>query len=280
MERMDSELDGEGLAVVHQIDGEFASGEPYRIRGYEGADSLGNRRGAVRVATRYGIIMAIGPVSSHEAMQGKSVELLAEVTQTAGSRQWRSGQDVNADGLVDVMLRRDGRRLELWAIHEQGATPYRVETDVAMVAMMDVDGDGVGELMGELLLGFAAPQHTNLVKLMGFSSGRYIADTPAVKDWYKAQQQRETLPRSHNGPRDSSENSRENLIENATKENSVENAVGNLVQGGWWRLCAGQDVKQVLGWWDEQVKRGAGTFDRERETLRYWRAWLRTDPCR
>lgn len=260
IERMDRELSGEGLMLSVQLDGQFASGSEYCIRSYRGVDGLNNAREAVRVATKYGVVMALGPVSSHQALQGRGVSLVDKYEEGG----WRSGTDFNGDGLVDVIVMRDSKELELWAIYEQGAAPYPVRSLVLMQQMVDVNHDGRPELLGNVAVSEQDVVAPKLVEVLFFSGGSYVWDHPGAQRWHEKQAQQ---------------------LQNQaaiTGQSSV--PLGNVLAIAWHRIRAGHERGPVLKWLDDQAKQRPELTNRAVGLLAgdvdgwwtKWRGWLQT----
>lgn len=260
IERMDRELSVEGMTLSVQLDGQFASGDEFCIRSYRGVDGLKNAREAVRVATKYGVVMALGPVSSHQALQGRGVSLI-EMVQEGG---WRSGTDFNGDGLVDVVVMRDSNELEIWAIYEQGAAPYPVRSAVSMQRMVDVNHDGRPELLGYVAVSEQDVVAPRFGEVLFFSGGSYVWDHSGARKWH--------------------ENQALQLQNQAATIGQSSVPLGNVLALAWHRIRAGQQRELVLKWLDEQAKQRPELTDRAVGLLAgdvdgwwtKWRGWLQT----
>lgn len=239
LERVTAEMRVEGLALEHEVCGELDGAETFCIRAYRGQDDLGNLRRAVRVATRYGVVMALGPTSSHDAMRG--VELALVPSLEGG---WQSGSDLNGDGMPDVVVARSGGALEVWGLHARGASPYPVDSLVPVTGAMDVDGDGRPDLTGTVPVPPEELLVPSLVEVVSFAAGRYRIDTPGVRGFH-AKRGRE-------------------MAERRSGAGHVEYA--------WHALRSGKDPAKVLKSLDDVIE-GVDAAE-ERAALRRWRNWL------
>jgi hypothetical protein len=240
LERVASEMQSEGLTLVHEVCGRFDDVEGFCIRGYEGHDDLGHERNALRVATRYGVVMALGPPSAEEAARGEGISWVVRLAD-----RWDSGTDINDDGMPDVVVVRASKGLEIWGLHYRGASPYPMDGVVPMTEAMDIDGDGRPELMAAVPTR-AEPVKPQLVEILEFKSGRYRPDTPLVRRYHAVKGE-------------------------AMRDMPTEAAA---VQMDWHRFRAGEDVADVLKALDERIARMGESSKAVRASLRRWRNWL------
>ena len=105
--RVGDEMEAEGLVLDAEVEGSFEDGEPFRILAFRGHDDLGNEKTALRVATRYGVVMALGPTTAQEALRGQTVSFVPSFGEGSS---WASGSDINGDGLPDVLVQGPGGR--------------------------------------------------------------------------------------------------------------------------------------------------------------------------
>jgi hypothetical protein len=180
LRRVADEMRREGMDKRQELRASFADGTPLVVASYESPDSLGGLRHAVRVATAYGIVLAAGPDERLAPATGQRARTRL-VAALAGGGGWRSGTDLNGDGWPDVVLAGEDRTLELWCVRPQGAVPYPIASIVAPVRAEDVDGDGVPELAGRVRLADDDPIAPLIEEVVGFASGEYRNDTPAVR---------------------------------------------------------------------------------------------------
>lgn len=241
LERVAAEMQVEGLALDTEVCGELDDAETFCIRSYRGQDDLGNQRRAVRVATRYGVVMALGPTSSHDTMRGVEIALVPSLDEA-----WKSGSDLNGDGMPDVVVARSGGALEVWGLHARGASPYPIDALVPVTGAMDVDGDGRPDLAGTVPVPPGESLAPSLVEVVSFAAGRYRSDTPSVRGFHARR----------------------------GREMAEERSGSAHVERAWHALRSGKDPAKVLKALDDVIE---GVDDRsaeERAALRRWRNWL------
>ncbi len=240
--RIDDEMRAEELVLDVEIKGVGQDEEPYQIRSYKGHDELGNTRWALRVATRFGVIMALGPSTGHEVMRGEQSRLVHALGKAG---QWQSGTDVNGDGLPDVFVSRGNGHIEVWGFHAQGASPYPIESIAPISDAIDVDADGRPDLLGYVPIPVGDVLAPRLIEVLTFSGGRYHAATPSVRSFH-----------------------RRHLSEKTGLTARIERA--------WHSLRAGKNAKEELAELDKELDTlPAELSDARRHSFESWIRWLR-----
>lgn len=234
--RIDEEMRVEGLVLDVELDGELEGGEPFRIRTYRGHDDLGNERRALRVATRFGVVMALGPATAHEAMRGQQVTFVRSL----GEGTWQSGTDINGDGLPDVVVDRAGV-IEIWGLHAQGASPYPVDSLAPITGTLDVDADGRPDLVGRIQVPEGDALAPRLVEVVTFSEGRYHHATEPVRAFHAR----------------------------ALADMDAAGAPARRIEAAWHRLRSGHGSKDVLALLDTN-----DVDETVRASFARWRAWI------
>ncbi|MEP7124626.1 MAG: VCBS repeat-containing protein [Byssovorax sp.] len=151
---VDTETAALGLHLTDEIPITLAhGGGAARIRGYEGTDTLGRPVHAIRVATARSVVMAVGPVDSHDTARDGATELVPALLVEDGGRRgsaFRSGTDLTGDGAIAVVAKGETGQLAIWRITSLGAAPYPIAMAAPPTRALDVDGDGRVDLVGDL----------------------------------------------------------------------------------------------------------------------------------
>jgi hypothetical protein len=189
--RTDAEARALGLVRTEEILARLPppeSGLTAVLRGYEGRDLAGRKVHAVRVATPYGVVLAVGPLDAGDLDRTTATELvpiLPEPGDPVGSGAvYRSGTDLNADGSVDVVLRNDAGVLAIWRIGARGSGPYAVDMIPAPTRGFDADGDARLDLWGQLPAAAGDPIAPRLTDIATFSGKTYSDGTPGARAWH------------------------------------------------------------------------------------------------
>lgn len=197
---VDREAAALGLRLEVELRGKLPRGAgELVVRGYTGADALGRRATAVRVATPRGVVMAVGPLAAADADRSRATELVPSLipgavattatateagtaTETETGTKTRaateaavfsSGTDLNGDGTPDVALRSEAGVLEIWAVRAAGAAPYPVQLEAPPTLALDVDGDGRVELGGRVAIPEGDPIAPDLLDVATFEGDGY-----------------------------------------------------------------------------------------------------------
>lgn len=229
--RIEADMSAEGMRTHAVIDGKLDDGTPFRIFGLQGQDELGRQRHAVRVATPWGVVLALGP-ETDEPDTIKRAQLVQALADGGG---WRSGTDLNGDGMPDVVARGADGTLEVWGLHARGASPYPWQGPVAPTRALDIDDNGRPDFAGRLQVVRADPLEVEALQVMSFSRGEYRTDTPAVRAYHRA---------------------RASALggQAAKPELPVARRLGASIELAWHRIAAGDDSKAVLQQLDELAR--------------------------
>jgi hypothetical protein len=160
------------------------AGGPAVIRGYDGRDAGGRAVHAVRVATARAVVMALGPLDTHDLDRRAPTELVPALLAEGGVAAFRSGTDLNGDGSVDVVTRNEAGVLSIWRIDELGSAAYPIAMEAPPARGIDVDGDARVDLVGELPVDRDDPIAPRLGDVATFDAGRYSNATPAARAWH------------------------------------------------------------------------------------------------
>jgi hypothetical protein len=171
---------------------------PAVLRGYEGQDVGGRPVHAVRVAAPLGVVMAVGPLDVHELDRRAATQIVPALVgggakgDEAGA--FRSGTDLNGDGLLDVVLRNDAGQLAIWHFDALGSGAYAIAMEAPPTRGVDIDDDGRVDLEGELPVAPEDAIAPRLGDVATFAAGRYSNTTPAARAWHARRARAATAP--------------------------------------------------------------------------------------
>lgn len=156
------------------------------IRGYDGTDVAGRAVHAVRVATPLGVVMAVGPLDVGDIERREATELLpALIGGDAGKPgAFLTGNDLNGDGRLDVVLRSDSGAIAIWHFDGLGSGAYEIAMAIAPSRGADVDGDGRVDLIGERPTPASDPIAPRFADVATFHEGRYTNASPSGRAWH------------------------------------------------------------------------------------------------
>jgi hypothetical protein len=251
LQAIDSETSGLGLTLALELHGALpAAGGPIIVRAYQGADAIGRKTHAVRIATPYAVVMAVGPLDSSERDRDQPTELVAALImgpssvpqKGAGDRggelqgaALRSGTDLNGDGAPDVVLRSETGALEMWRISRMGSNRYDVILETRPTRAEDADGDGSVDLAGEVFVPGSEPISAELVDIATFDGERYANSTETARAYHEIRLQA--------------------LSEQSARNPSLGDAarLKRAVEGCWHAILAGRPRKTALAALDREM---------------------------
>lgn len=253
--RVAADMEHEGLERTAELKGTFSTGEPFVIQGYGGMDATRRPRYAVRVATGRSVVLALGPRDLSEPPSHARTRLVVSL---AGDGAWRSGTDLNGDGLPDVVAAGDDGTVEVWSLMPTGATRYPVVAVVQPTEAVDADGDGIPELAGVAHVGGEDAIAPHMVEVVGFAAGAYRYDAASARA-YHARELRELAARS---------------AQDAGAKASMQEQLGVALERAWHRIRAGQPAAKALEEVDDVARAHAPLPEGMLQAWIRWRGWL------
>lgn len=112
-----------GLELLKAVPARGRDGTNYEVRSYEGKDRLGRPTGAIRVASPWGVVLALGPLD--EADVPRPTRYLSVMP--AGETALLFPADITGDGNPEVVLQSDrNKQLAIYSLAPRGATELRI----------------------------------------------------------------------------------------------------------------------------------------------------------
>ncbi|NUP10183.1 MAG: hypothetical protein HOW73_29385 [Polyangiaceae bacterium] len=122
---IDAESRAEGLTPRNAYVATGRDGTAFEIRTFERRDKLGRTTYATRVASRWGVVLAVGPLDEDDprTIATRFVESLP----ADGGASMQLPTDLNADGFPDVVLASDDGRMAVFTLAPRGAIEIRID---------------------------------------------------------------------------------------------------------------------------------------------------------
>ncbi len=257
--RLSDEISHHHMAQEHEIRGEFRDKSPFVIRSYVGKDAVGYDRHAVRVASPYGLILAIGP-ERDAAERGDRTQLRRSLLEGGG---WRSGTDFNGDGLIDLILAGPDGTFEVWGFHDRGAMPYPMIALAPPSRAIDINEDGQPDPAVDMHALSDDTIRPRIVEVMSFRVGEYRNDTPDVRAYHAKAL---AHVRAQMEPRRDADG---NVVPRLTRE-----VLADAIEAAWHSIRSGGGDKTAIEELDRVVKALEPLPSEQSAAWRAWRAWI------
>ena len=236
-------------------DGRFASGSSFRLLAYEGTGPLGVELSAVRLVTRDGIVLALGP-SEEGTPSARPVRRLGD------RGQWYSGMDLTGDTSIDVVVRSPRGCLVVWSVQEHGSSPYPMPPGACPTKAEDWDSDGFPELVEPVEPSRGDELDPGWERVLVFDDHAFVSDGPRARR-INAERARAVLARRAKlGP--------------VSNELSYAAFIRLTLQWAWYALSAGQKPSVVYRRLADDMKRRPAFDERQASSLRRWLERLRS----
>ncbi|MFO0549028.1 MAG: hypothetical protein U0271_11615 [Polyangiaceae bacterium] len=152
----------------------------FEVRGLSGRGRGGDRLTATRVASPFGVVLALGPSRSPTS----PTELVLELDLGSGNALAMPA-DLDGDGLVDLAVASPSGHLSIFSLAAHGATEIAVTLDSVSGARILEDG-GYG-LVSRAPAADSAPILPVLERIAMRERGRYVEDSDRVRKWHVRQ---------------------------------------------------------------------------------------------
>src|SRR5262249_1973744 len=132
--------------------------------------------------------MALGPLAADDPTRDQATEFVpALVPGEAGDEKggaYRSGTDRNGDGAPGGGPRNDHGALAIGRLWPPGSTPHRRAPDASPRRAIEINGDGVIDLAGEVPVGADDPIGPRFTDVATFDGERYSNRTPGARAFH------------------------------------------------------------------------------------------------
>lgn len=237
-----AELDREAAESGLELDFEQRlelpdAGDPIVVRVYVGRDSVGRAVHAVRAATPFGIVLAAGPLRTDDVRRREATEFVPALAtdQDGHPIAYHSLTDLTGTGAIDLVLRSEAGRLEVWRLGPRAAIEYPIVLDVRATRAADLDGDGRVDLLGEVPIAADDPIQPRLEDWATFAAGSFThRSEPARALHERAAAERARPPRGE----------------------TPEARARRVLERAWHQILAGQDPEEILDKLDDETPSG------------------------
>ena len=169
---------GVGLNREIKVD---VKGARFIARSYAGRDALGRTTHMCRVVTPFGVVLAAGPHATNDVFRRAATELVLAAGESNG---FRSLSDLTGKGALDIILRAEDGRLEIWQVESRGSTQVEIDMAVIPTEASDLDGDGHVDLGGAVRVRDGETLRPSLTDVATFDGTRFSNRTAAAKAWH------------------------------------------------------------------------------------------------
>lgn len=173
---IDHETASLGLVLEAEHAARLQGGAPLVVRCYAGRDALGRRTTATRAASPVGVVLAVGPLRAGET---GATELVTGDDAAGGGLG--VGADLNGDRTPELVLRDAAGGLALYRVEAMGATRLEVSALAPPTRLLDMNGDGLFELGGDVPVPEGDPIAPRLDDLVAWDGARFSHDAPASR---------------------------------------------------------------------------------------------------
>lgn len=178
--RIDEETALSGLELAEERRAKDpATGAELVVRAYVGSDPIGRTLHATRVASPFGVVLAVGPLELRDGAD-RAVEIVTAIDLGAGE-VWHSLSDLEGDESLELLLRAPSGALELWSLGARGAAPLAHDLPCTPDRLLPLE-PGVGLGCARPTLGRSTKPE--LVEIATPRAGRLSRSAPEARAWH------------------------------------------------------------------------------------------------
>ena len=183
LETIDEETARSGLDLSEERRAKDpASGAEPVVRAYVGSDPVGRMLHATRVASPFGVVLAVGALAPRDGAD-RAVEIVPAIDLGAGE-VWHSLSDLEGDETLELLLRAPSGALELWSLGARGAAPIAHDLPCTPDRLLALD-PGAGLACARPTLGRSTKPE--LVEIATPRAGRLTRSSAEAHAWHARQ---------------------------------------------------------------------------------------------
>jgi len=191
---IEDESRAEGLHLVSKSAVRGKSGALFEVRGFEGRDRLGRRTTAVRVASSWGVVLAVGPLGEGDA-RSRPTELLPALEADAGASV-RLPADLTGDGEPEIALRSELGDVAIMALATHGAGEMKIDLPDPPTALRALDAGYA--LLSTKRIEVAGIQ-LELERVATFDDGKFTQASARARAWHREEEKRRAVAPEQEG---------------------------------------------------------------------------------
>ena len=178
---IETEADATGLRIASTARVEDRQGTPFVVLALTGRDRLGNAVTAARVASPWGVVLALGPAK--EGDDPRAPTQLVPFLEAGPGRSVKLPADLTADGHPEIVVAGAGDAFAVYTLEAQGATELASDLRGKLSGVVARER-GYGLLAEESLSPSAAPLGPRLTSLATLEGGRFRSVSKDAGAWH------------------------------------------------------------------------------------------------
>lgn len=182
---IEDETGAAGLKLVSTTLVRGKSGALFEVRGFEASDRLGRRTTAVRVASAWGVVLALGPLEEGDP-RSRPTELVPAFEADAGAAV-RMPSDLTGDGEPEIALRSARGDVMIVSLATHGAAEMEVDLPDPPDALRALDG---GYALSSSRRVSVAPIELRLERIATFGDGKFSQSSERARAWHRGEEKR------------------------------------------------------------------------------------------